>query len=443
MDKRIDMAQTDQTYTVPSDGVQIPGGIFIPGNIPFARDYGAVFQAQLNRIKTTLGDFAKQKGLEQAYVEAVRDGKAAPNAALLAAIEQSSPLSVRELVDPRYWHRVPVHDDSVGGVVVCHADKSSANYRVYHRSADPDSPEVKYYTYYHTAAQKKSTIIPEKIVEHFEWDPSDPELPDGYFNNGHRERQMTVTIGEVNYHWIDAQGKKHVVETHDGDANAISPFTRHSFTVPPEEEGYILAVTDLGAIGTDAFRALAHAHVADPEAYLALMKQVMPVDPSSSFDKLGGFMFRKYEDAPEETKGPYIIRKLMDGITFHRTFRALELDLRFDTSVYIWEDDDFLLDSSQHNWGYNHGGSPVRLEWDSGINQAVIEPGASFSIQKHIPHAFRNDGGLEGKVLIMQSNPVVENPFEQLALVHKFRGEAGLLRAASESEVWFQEVKKK
>ena len=431
-------------YVTPAEGVSVPGGITIPGNVPFAHDYGSVFQAMLNRIKTTPDDFARAHGLHPKDVAGVIAETATPWPNLLRAIEKSSPLSVRELIDPRYQHRVPVFDDSVNGVVVCHADESASKTRVYHRGG-VDAPQVQYYTYFHTAVQKKSPLIPERIVEHYEWDPTDPNLPDEYFNNGHRERQMTVVVGDVNYHWIDGQGKKHIIAARTGDANAISPFTRHSFTVPPGKEGYILAVTDLGAIGNDCFRALAHAvaskhgalaHVDADEKneYLALMRQVMPVDPASSFDALGGFMFRKYGDVPEETHGPYVRKRLMDETTFHPTFSTFELGLRDDLGL--------LLDAPRHIWGYNHGKTPVILFWNHERNDAVIEPGASFSIQKHTPYRITNEDDLEGKVLIMESNPAVENPFEQLALVYKFRGEEGLLRAASESELWFKEAAK-
>lgn len=424
------MAQTTHAYTTPSDGVSVPGGIVIPGDVPFACDYGAVFQAQLNRIKTTPEDFATQNGLEHAYLKAVLKGKAAPNAALLVAIEHSSPLSVRELVDPRYWSRVPVQDDSVDSVVVCDAEKSNANTRVYYRRAGPRARKVKFYTYFHTAVQKRSTIIPEKIVEHFEWDPSDRELPDGYFNNGHRERQMTVTVGAVNYHWIGPDGKKHVIETHTGDSNAISPFTRHSFTVPPGKEGYILAVTDLGAIGTPDFRAMVHA--LGKRGYQNVMRQMLPVDaPASSFDELGGFMFRKYQGNPHR-------ERLMDGITAHPSFIASELFI--SAPPYGGPNLDVLVDA--HVWGYNHGDEPVQLLWGNGHSE-FLGTGDSYSVQVGVPHTLQTLGRNAAQVIMMQSNPSQESPLEQLALVHKFRGEEGVMRAASENKLWFKDVKKK
>ncbi|MDO8642126.1 MAG: hypothetical protein Q7R76_00845 [Candidatus Woesearchaeota archaeon] len=423
-------------YATPSEGVSVPGGIDIPGNVPFANDYGAVLKAQLNRIKTTPADFADQHGLPRDYVGAVCASKAPPNAPLLIAIERSSPLSVRELVDPRYAHRVPVHDDSRDGVVICTAEESEKRFREYERGG-VDVPRVKYYTYYHTAAQRKSSIIPEKIVEHFEWDPSDPNLPDEYFNNGHRERQMTVVVGDVNYHWIDDKGKKQVIAAHTGDANAISPFTRHSFTVPPGKEGYILAVTDLGAIGNDDFRALAHA--LEPAEYLALMEKMLPAEaPASSFDELGGFMFRKYDDAKrvQYDDSNNWRRILMNGITAHPSFIASEFYL---PAIPLGGDLELLADG--HVWGYNHGEMILELHGKANSPE-LIEPGASFSIQKKVPHMLRGISGFGGQVLIMQSNPAEESALEQLALIRKFRGDEGLLRAASESELWFKEATK-
>ncbi len=426
------MESNGDYVATPREGVVVPRGITIPGNLPFARDYGAVFQAQLNRVKTTAKDFARQSELPEDYLNSVLRGENAPNAALLIAIEKTSPLSVRELIDPRYAIRVPILDDSVDGVVICQADESASKKRVYHRGDD-----VKYYTYFHTAVQKKSSIIPEKIVEHHEHDPNDPNLPDEYFNNGHRERQMSVTIGTVNYHWIDADGKKHVVETHTGDANAINPFTRHSFTVPPGEEGYILAVTDLGAIGMPDFRALTHA--LDKREYLNLMRRMLPADaPLSSFDELCGFMFRRYDVATSlsYTDGANMQRILMDDITAHPSFVASEFSL--PPTPFCGEYLDIL--ENANIWGYVLEGV-LELFWSG--HTKVIGVDDSYSIQKDIPHRLRGLAGLGGKVIVMQSNPNEESELEQLALVHKFRGDEGLLRAASESEVWFKEAKKR
>ena len=420
-------------HSTPSAGVQVPDGIFIPGGLPYRHDLGQTILGMLNRIKTTPDDFANANGFNLLTFSDILAGHEDPSDALLIAIEQTSPLNVRELIDPRYAHRVPIHDDSVDGVVICTGEESAARTRVYRRGKGKG---VKFYTYYHTAVQRSSSIIPEKIVEHYEWDPTDPNLPDEYFNNGHRERQMTVAIGSVNYHWIDAERKKHVIAAHTGDANAISPFTRHSFTVPPGEKGYILAVTDLGAIGTPDFRALAHA--LDKDEYLALMRKMLPADaPESSFDELGGFMFRRYDDAHHVSHGDgNSQRMLMDDITAHPSFVAYELGL----SPAPYGGDPFSQIVNASIWGYVPDTNVVKLEWES--HTEILGSGDSFSIQPNVPHSINSIAATGTQVFIMQSNPAEESTLEQLALVHKFRGDEGLLRAMSEDQVWFKEAKK-
>ena len=412
-----------QAYTTPSEGVLVPNGIVIPGNLPYVRDLGSVLLAQLNRIKTTPDDFSKIHNISFGYIDEVIENRLAPNSDLLIAIEKSSPLNVREMIHPGFKHRVPIFDDSTDGVVICSSATSDNLYRVYYRGKG-----VKFYTYYPTAVQKRSPIIPEKIVEHHSHDPRDPDLDDDYFNLGHRERQITAIVGDVNYHWIDDKGKKCVIQGKTGDTNAISPFTRHSFTVPPGKSGFILAVTDLGAVGNEYFQSLTQ--VLDPKEYLDLMEKVMPVVQGSTFDELKGFMFQRYEDGRDTPQGRYHRRILMDGITFHPSFVASELKL----SEFQGDGLDMIVNA--YTWGYNHGENPVALKW--GNHEVQLEPGASISIQKNVPHAFGTIGGLEGKLIAMQSDPDDENPFEQLALIRRFVGEEGLLRAVYEKKQWFK-----
>ncbi len=417
-----------QMYTTPSTGVIVPYGIVIPGNLPLAAGYGSVLLAQLNRIKTTPADFGRIHKIPPDYIMEVIEGKNAPNSDLLIAIERSSPLNVREMIHPQFKHRVPIFDDSIDGVVVCSSAASNGLHRVYYRGNNE-----KFYTYHHTAVQKKSPIIPEKIIEHYPHDPRDVDLGDDFFNRGHRERQITTAVGDVNYHWVDNNGRKQVISAKTGDANAINHFTRHSFTVPPGKSGFILAVTDLGAIGNEYFQCLTQ--VLEPEEYLKLIRKVLPVVQSSTFDELGGFVFRRHEEGREVQQGRYTRRILMDGITFHPGFVATELELG------KVQGDGLDIKVNAYVWGYNHGENPVAFRW--GSRQVELEPGSSFSIQKNVPHAFGTVDGLEGKLIIMESNPDEENPFEQLALVGRFVGEEGLLRAVYEKKLWFKDGGKK
>tara|TARA_B100001971_G_C18244492_1_gene573264 strand:+ start:180 stop:1457 length:1278 start_codon:yes stop_codon:yes gene_type:complete len=417
-------SQPYESNKTPSGGIQIPGGIFIPEGLPYDKNFGAIFQAMLNRAKTPAPEFAGQTGHDMEYVNDVIQGRKCPTPELLATIERISPLNARELIDPRYRHKVPVFDDSTDGVIVCREKDTKDSLRETHRGHN----EL-YYSYFHTATQKKSPIIPELIIEHHEHDPKDPNLDDTYFNRGHRERQMTIVLGNVNYHWKDQDGKPHIIPATTGDANVISSYTWHSFSVPPGKKGAILAITDMGPIRRDDFQAMIQS--IDLQDYLEFMKKTLPdlEGENTSFDKLGGFMFRKHADA-EIIDGPkYLQRVLMDGVTFQPHLKTIEY------TVKARDGDELDITRGAYRWGYVHGDVPILLRW--GTHEEKLEPGASFSIQKNIPHAFRIvDGNLEAKLAVMESNPDLENPLLQLALIDRFT-EDGVQRVHTEKGLWY------
>jgi|TARA_Y100000034_G_scaffold22700_2_gene26171 hypothetical protein len=408
----------------PSGGIQIPGGIFIPEGLPYDKNFGAIFRTMLNRAKTPAIEFAELTDHDIGYVNDVIQGKRYPTPELLATIEGISPLNAKELIDPRYRHKVPVFDDSTDGVVVCRERDTKDSLRKTHRGGNK-----LYYSYFHTATQKRSPIIPELIIEHHEHDPKDPNLDDAYFNRGHRERQMTIVLGRVNYHWKDKSGKPHIIPATTGDANVISPYTWHSFSVPPGKEGAILAITDMGPIRRDDFQAMIQS--IDLQEYLEFMKKTLPnlEGENTSFDELGGFMFRKHADTGIIDGPKYLQRVLMEGITFQPNLRTIEY------TVKARNGDELDINRDAYRWGYVHGEFPVLLKW--GTHEEKLEPGASFSIQKNIPHAFRVVGGnLESKLVVMESNPDLEDSLLQLALIDRFT-EDGVRRVHTEDGLWY------
>ena len=49
------------------------------------------------------------------------------------------------------------------------------------------------------------------------------------WNNGHFMHQFTYFIGDVNFYYIDKNGKKQTAMMSTGDSMYITPFTPHSF----------------------------------------------------------------------------------------------------------------------------------------------------------------------------------------------------------------------
>ena len=410
----------------PKEGIKVKDGIQIPGSLPYDKNYGSIFQTMLNRAKTPAPEFAKLTGHDLKYVNDVIQGRKYPSPELLVTIEGISPLNARELIDSRYRHKIPIFDDSTDGVVIC--SKSHTPRSTKKRN------NILYYTYYHTATQKKSPTIPELIVEHYEHNPEDPNLDDAFFNVGHRERQLTVAIGHVNYHWKDQNGEPHIIPATTGDANAISPYTWHSFSVPPGKEGSILAITDMGPIRKDDFQTVLRSM--SIKRYMKFMKKTLPdiKGEEVSFDKLGGFMFRKYGDAEIIDGQKYLQKILMDGITFQPNLKAIEYTVRSK------EGDELDITKNAYRWGYVHGKVPVLLRW--GTHEQELEPGSSFSIQKNVSHSFRSvDKDLKSKLVVMESNPDIENPLLEIALINRFTKD-GVRRIHTEEGLWYQDGRK-
>lgn len=420
-------------HMTPPEGIVLEGNTAIAGGLPYAKNYGAILQSQLNRIKHTVESFAALYGLDAAYLREVTLGRAPLTAAVVRAVATHAPLTVRELIEPRYQGSVPLADDTqTSGVIVCHAADTEQSRRTIQRG--PESQKVDYYDYLDTAVQRRSPIIPEYIVERFSHDGTSADVPDWTFNNGHRERQITIAIGRVNYHWIDHHGNKRVILTSHGDANFITPFTRHSFTRQPGQYGAILAATDLGAIGTEAFQQKIQA--LNLEMFFSMLNEGMlrlPVPLAT--DALGGFIFRRYADTfvssdPAFGAGVYETKILMDNIPCHAHFRAVEYLIK-----QCDDPEDLDITSDAYRWGFNWGSERVRLYWAG--DSAEVEPGGSFSIQRRVPHALRNVAGGNGRLIVMESHPEAEEPFGQLALIARYSGHESLARVHSETHQWF------
>ena len=72
------------------------------------------------------------------------------------------------------------------------------------------------------------------------------------------------------------------------------------------------------------------------------------------------------------------------------------------------------ITKNAYRWGYVHGKVPVLLRW--GTHEQELEPGSSFSIQKNVSHSFRSvDKDLKSKLVVMESNPDIENPLLEIA----------------------------
>ncbi|MCH8004168.1 MAG: hypothetical protein IH934_06080 [Nanoarchaeota archaeon] len=410
-------------YT-PEGGIVLHNDNFVPGGIPYANNVANILRSQLNRVKRTGPSFAELYGLNAGYLEGVMKGENPMTPEIVQAVERHSPLSAQELIAPGYRNRVPLIDDSKDGVVIVTAQQRASTERTTQRGPEGRN----FYKYGDPSMQRYSPIIPEWIQELYVHDGVNPDTPDWAFNKGHRERQTTIFIGDVNFHWIDKEGNKYVVQTNTGDANYIPPFVPHTFTTR-DGNGLILAITGLGAIGTQGFQQKIQGMTL--QEYQNIVQAELPMLAEElATDKLNGIMFRRYADTSTSDAGAYTMRTLMDGIPYQPNSRAVEINVKQGGNPESLD-----IDTPTDKWGYNTGNVPVVLYWES--HQQELGPGDSFSIQTNVPFAVRNTNGLEGKLVMMEVNPEKEDPMDLIALINRHAGQKGVDRVHSEVMQWF------
>jgi len=416
-------------YT-PEGGIVLRNGNHVPGGIPYADNAANILRSQLNRVKRTAPSFAKLYGLNADYLEGVMKGENAITPDIVRAVESHSPLSAQELIAPGYRNRVPFIDDSKDGVVITPASQRADT----ERSTQRGPEQRNFYIYGDSAMQRYSPIIPEWIQELYVHDGINPDdVPNWAFNNGHRERQTTIFVGPVNFHWIGKGGQKYVMPTNTSDvgtldANYIPPFVPHTFTTR-KEGGLILAITDLGAIGTQGFQQKIQEMTL--QGYQEMIQEELPtLAEELATDKLNGIMFRRYTDTSTSDAGAYKIRTLVEGIPYQLNSKAVEINVKQSGNPETLD-----INTPTDKWGYNTGDVPVVLYWKN--HQQELGLGDSFSIQPNIPFAVRNTNGLEGKLVMMEVNPEKEDPMDLIALINRHAGQKGVDRVHSETTQWF------
>ena len=396
--------------------------------VSYSSNIGPILRGLLNGVKQTAKSFAKIHNLDPNYLEGVMSGEKPMTQEIFDAVNDHSPLNVRQLFDDKYKNNFPIRDDTDNGVVTFSASQRESTERTFERGPK-EGPKVPFYDYADTAMSTTSAFRPEWIKERYLHDGKSVEISDWAFNHGHFEYQMTYFIGPVNFHWIDRKGNKHVRQMNTGDMNYITPFVPHTFTTRVDGQGLILAVTYGGSVATEQFQAeIKSMSLAD---YAKTIKSKLPkIEGNLATDYLEGVIIRHHTQANAVENESYIIREIMGNVPHQLSTRAFEYSLKKATDEKSL---DIKVDADR--WGYNVGESDVLLIWDG--KQKTIEPGASFFIQPNVPHAFRNTGNPEGKLVVMEIKPGAGNPYKDLALIYKYAGEGGLNRVHSETKQWF------
>jgi uncharacterized RmlC-like cupin family protein len=404
------MAETEQQFVIPK-------------NIPYVKNYGAILRNLLNGVKQDAVSFAKIHNLDAEYLEAVMNSEKPMTDDIILAIMNHPPINFSRLFEPAYRSRLPLQDDTTGGVIVCSYTQTMSTKRIFDRGPS----KTPYYEYADTAMSVTSPFRPEWIKELYLHDGINPDLPDWAFNKGHFEFQMTYFIGPVNFHWIDNNGKKHVRQMDTGDINYIIPFVPHSFSTRKHGEGLILAVTYGGAISAEDFQTKIQSE--SLQDFVRNIKgKFSRLEPNLITDKLGGVIVRKNEEAIIKEEGHYTTSILLEGIPYQPNTRALEYDIKHSSDKKL----DIKADAER--WGYNVGDTLVKLLWKN--HEKLLGPGDSFFIKPGVEHAFRLHNG-HGKLVVMEILPDIGDPLGELALINKYSGDRGIARVHTENTRWF------
>jgi len=380
---------------------------------------GSVVLGLLNGLKHTPQTLGPVLGIEPEKLERIIQGREPLTKEVEEALITIPGINQRDFYPAESQHLFPIKDDTNGGVVICRREDTNKSLRVIYRG-----PNIPYYIYADMAMSNLSSFRPEWIKQLYVNDGEDADsLPDWAFNKGHFEHQFTYFIGQVNFHWKDRNGKKHVRQMNSGDANYIVPFVPHSFTTREENRGFILAVTYGGATSEKYFQSQISS--LDVKEYLTTFCRIL-TSISLTKDNGGVEIFEyEYYEFGSKKKDP--------GFRFLMAF--IPILALFAKMAVIELEKVAILKSGAERWGYNLGNSEVMVIFNE--QRLFLKPGDSFLIQSTIAPAFvQKEKGL-GSILIVEISPYKGNPYTELALIEKYAGEEGLKRVHTETTRWY------
>jgi len=192
---------------------------------------GKNFLGILNDLKRRPEDAAKELGVSEEEIRLIIDGKKALSSEIITKAQKIWPVKASDFYI--------IHDDCPTGVKIISAEESEKSSRVMERAGKP------YYEYRDTAMSSVAPFRPEWILELCYVNDNDPENQVVQWNNGHFMHQFTYFIGEVNFYYLDDEGRKKVAIMKTGDSMYITPFVPHTFTTRnnAQKNGLILAIT--------------------------------------------------------------------------------------------------------------------------------------------------------------------------------------------------------
>ncbi|HKR12804.1 MAG TPA: hypothetical protein VJT15_12160 [Pyrinomonadaceae bacterium] len=458
----------------------------MPRQTNYQQRAGATFRTLINDLKRNDEAAARELQVDASVIRALIAGEQPISLELIKKAVEIWPVNERDFF--------PIHDDTSNDVLIMRRSQSEASSRVFHRGGSA------YYEYRDTAVSQVSMLRPEWIKMLHVVTDNDPENPSIQWNNGHFLYQFTYFVGEVNYYY-EWKGRKFCVPMVTGDSVFGLPFARHSFASRnTDSRSLILALTyggrlmgdgqhELGVLGeevackyvlpmedpNEAQAALLRLHMMNggySTDYLsaasgvgkdrldrALKGQPLRAEELQSLadalrvpvreliagisDTTNGVIIVRRDDAPNwflpTAESPcYRVRQLAVSRVTPYT-KSLELDI-YPHAETNWQ----CLVTGLHEYGYNHGESPIVLGWtcDGREYRDVIEPDDSFYIKPHVTHWFEpsnysTSATLPRILLLRVGGKVVGDAALEVSII----GRESLRRVVAETTCWYKAEK--
>ena len=436
---------------------------------------GYNFLGLINDIKRRPEDAAKDLGIDLEEINAIITGKKEISYEIITKAVDKWPLNPRDFF--------LINDDCDNGIKIMRAEQSANTSRVMNRAGSP------FYEYRDTAMSSVALFRPEWIEELCYVDDNDPENSKAQWNNGHFMHQFTYFIGDVNYYYKGDDKQKKVFVTGTGDSVYGTPFRPHTFTTRTgaEKNGLILALTygnkiaadtqqELSAIGPElgiqyhldfdtvekAFSSLLKFNIDAASVSIEELSNRTGIDQSKINEFLiGTFPVPGYNiienlakalcintrdlippDVIEDKVLPkyYTDSKRWFYPQESKAYEMVELsqsrNLPFSKSleINILEESNDILDLKVglHQWLYNIGKSPIRLNWKLGekIYQENILPNDSVYIKPFVEHSMRGSGKL---MVLRIGGRMTGDAQREFSNLNKHDAH----RAINETQMWF------
>tara|TARA_B100000378_G_scaffold186703_1_gene151403 strand:- start:618 stop:2900 length:2283 start_codon:yes stop_codon:yes gene_type:complete len=441
--------------------------------------FGRYFLGLINDLKRRPEDAAKELNISLEHMMDLLEGRKEISSEIISRAKKIWPVSSRDFF--------LIEDDCPNGVKIMHAEDSARSSRIMERGGSP------YYEYRDTVMSGGAPFRPEWIKELFYVNDNDPNNRTVKWNNGHFMHQFTYFIGDVNFYYIDDNGKKQTAVMKTGDSMYITPFIPHTFATRKgaKKNGLILALTygdklvgeikqELASLSTELAAQFSLDFSTKENASASLIKfhrQIsnLTINEVSRRTKISIETIRELESGnclPSEKEivllaNAFTIntRELIPNDKIERkvvvksheecerwyypeeskiyeftalaSTSSLPFSKAFEIKVQNSSNPDFDLKVGLHQYIYNVGNSELFLNWELDGEKycELIKPGDSVYIKPFIKHNFRGDGNL---VALRIGGKIPGDSQRELSIL----GRRNVSRAISETKLWFNPDRK-